>query len=263
MPQGLRKRPADSRRRGNRNQRVHQPAARRHKRCLLGSISNVPNVIDAGSTGNFATISSTVGLACRRYIEVGTPTTYPAGTEAGFLVDNGDGLIGLNLLGGVTITTYLNGIAAQSFSRSSLVTASVLGTTSRVQVGFKATQPFNSIRVSLTGIATVAVDLRVYHAYVKTDADNDGVADCMDRCPTGSDLLDGDGTPNACDQNIANLSVFKTASSSTTTVGSTATFTVSVQRTDQFDATGVVVRDTLPAGLTHLPVAHGIGGNRS
>lgn len=220
--------------------------------CLLGTISGVANVVDADSTGNFATITSTVGLACTRYIEVGSPTTYPAGTETGFLIDNGAGLIDLNLLGGVTVTTYQNGNPSETFSGSGLIAASVLGATSSIQLGFKATQPFNSVRISLTGI-NVAVTLRVFYAYVKTDSDNDGVADCIDRCPTGNDLLDtdGDGTPDGCDQNIADLSVTKTVSSATATVGSSVTFTVTTSRTPQFNATGVVVRDTITRGFTY------------
>ncbi|RYC69200.1 Ig-like domain-containing protein [Spirosoma sordidisoli] len=221
--------------------------------CVLGSLSGEANLIDADSTTNFATITSTVGLACTRYIEVRSNTTYPAGYEAGFLVDNGDGIIGLNLLGGVTITTYRNGTVSESFSGTGLVGASVLGATSRVQLGFKAAQPFNSIRISLTGIS-VAVNLRVFHAYVKADTDSDGIADCMDKCATGSDLLDadGDGTPDGCDQNVADISVSKTVSSATATVGSSVTFTVSATRTAQFNATGLVIRDTLARGFTYV-----------
>ncbi len=222
--------------------------------CLLGTISGVANVVDADTTGNFATITSTVGLACTRYIEVRAPasTTYIPGTVAGFVVDNGAGILDVSLLGGVTVTTYLNGAAAESISGNSLVAASVLGGSQRVRLGFKTTQPFNRIRISLTGI-NVAVTLRVYHAYTEADADNDGVADCMDRCATGNDLLDtdGDGVPNGCDSDVADLSVSKSSANATATVGSSVTFTVTASRTAQFNATGVVIRDSLPAGLTY------------
>ncbi|RYF77956.1 MAG: DUF11 domain-containing protein [Cytophagaceae bacterium] len=221
--------------------------------CLLGSISGTANVVDADSVNNFETISSTVGLACTRFIQVRSATTYPAGYEAGYVIDNGDGIIGLNLLGGVKITTYLNGVPRDSLSGSSLIAASVLGSTSRVQLGFKTTQTFNSIRISMTGIS-VAVNLRIFNAYVVADSDNDGISDCMDRCPGGNDLIDtdGDGTPDGCDQNIANLSVTKSVSSATATVGSNVTFTIVTSRTAQYDATGVVVRDTLAPGLTYV-----------
>jgi len=221
--------------------------------CLLGSISNVSGVIDADSTGTPATITSTVGLACTRFIEVGTPTSYSAGTEAGYFVDLNGGLLDLTLLGGVTISTYENGDFRESFSGSSLVAASVLDGSSRARIGFKSTLPFNSIRISLAGLATVAVTLRVFYAYIVTDSDQDGVPDCMDRCATGSDLLDtdGDGVPNACDTDTADLSVTKTSSSATATVGQSVTFTVTASRTAQFNATGVVLRDSLPAGLTY------------
>lgn len=221
--------------------------------CALGGITNTANVIDSDSTTNYATISALIGLECTRYIQVRSSTTYPAGYEAGFVIANGNGLINLNVLGGITVQTYLNNSPVESFSGTSLLTAGVLGATTPFQVGFKAAQPFNSIRISLTGVS-VAVDLRVYNAYVVADSDNDGIANCMERCPGGNDLLDadGDGTPDGCDQNIANLSVTKSVSSATATVGSSVTFTVVASRTAQYDATGVVVRDTLPAGLTYV-----------
>jgi len=223
--------------------------------CIGGGISGLANLSDADSTTNYATISTLVGLACTQYIQVRSATTYSTGSyEAGFVIANGSGLIDLNVLGGLTVQTYLNNTPVQTFSGSSLLTAGVLGSsTAPFQVGFKATQPFNAIRISISGVS-VAVDLRVYHAYVVADSDNDGVANCMDRCATGSDLLDtdGDGTPNGCDQNIANLSVTKSSSSATATIGSSVTFTVTVSRTAQFNATGVVVLDTLAPGLTYL-----------
>ncbi|MEZ0611748.1 hypothetical protein ACAW74_24770 [Fibrella sp. WM1] len=221
--------------------------------CTLGgSISGVPNVLDSDSTTNFATIASTVGLLCSRYIEVGTATTYPAGYEAGFVIDNGGSLLDLTALGGITVTTYYNGAQRESFTGSNLVFANVLGGSNKTQLGFKAGQAFNSIRISLTGVS-VAVNLRVYHAYVKADTDNDGVADCLDKC-TGNDLLDadGDGIPDACDSNVADLSVTKSSNSSTATVGSNVTYTVNVQRLSGPNATGVVVLDTLAPGLVYV-----------
>lgn len=220
--------------------------------CLSGSVSGSSGVVDSDSLGTPETIVSTLGLACIRYIEVGTATTYPAGYEAGFVVDNGAGLLDLSALGGITVSTYYNGVRQESFSGDGLVATSVLGTNSRVQLGFVAKQAFNSIRVSVDGV-TVSVTLRVYHAYVKADLDSDGVADCLDRC-AGNDLLDtdGDGVPNSCDQDTAELSVTKTSNSATATVGSNVTFTINVQRTPTYNATGVVVRDTLAPGLTYV-----------
>lgn len=221
--------------------------------CTLGgSVSGVTNLVDSDSTTNFATISSTVGLLCSRYVEVGTATTYPAGYEAGFVIDNGGGLLDLTALGGITVTTYYNGAQRESFSGTGLVFSNVLGGSNKTQLGFKAQQAFNSIRISLTGVS-VAVNLRVYHAYVKADTDNDGVADCLDKC-TGNDLLDadGDGIPDACDSNVADLSVTKSSNSSTATVGSNVTYTVNVQRLSGPNATGVVVLDTLAPGLVYV-----------
>lgn len=227
--------------------------------CILGGVSNPGNAIDTDTT-NAAQISLGVGVACSRYLQVALANTIsngPGDVYAGFVVQQGSGLLDANVLGNITITTYLNGSGAlQTISGASLLTASILGGT-RVQLGFKVTQPFNRIRISAGGLLSVGYDLNVYYAFTKTDTDADGMLDCMDKC-AGNDLLDtdGDGIPNFCDQNMADLAITKTVNEDSVVAGTDVTFTVTVTRqadSTGFEApTGVTIKDLLPTGLTYV-----------
>lgn len=222
--------------------------------CIGTGTSGSANINDSDTT-NFATINFTASLGCARSIQVNAATLYPAGTFAGFVMQEGSTLLGLSLLGGVTITTLNNGAVQQTVSGSSLVSAMALqGSSPAYQVGFKANLPFNQIRITISGV-TLLTTYNIYYAFVKLDTDNDGVPDCMDKCSSGNDLLDtdGDGTPDGCDTNAIDLSLAKSVNNSTPVEGGTVIFTITTTRDNTTqNATGVKVTDILPAGLTYL-----------
>lgn len=223
--------------------------------CLgLSSTNNQANVND-GDTTNFATINFTLGLLCERSIRVNANTTYPAGSFAGFVIQEGTALLGLNLLGGITITTLNNGVVQQSVSGASLLSAVALpGASPAYQVGFQTNQPFNQIRIAISGV-TLLTTYNIYYAFVKLDTDLDGTPDCMDKCSTGSDSIDtdGDGVPDGCDTNVIDLSINKDVNNSTPAKGGTVIFTVTATRDNTTqNATGVKVTDLLPTGLTYV-----------
>lgn len=222
--------------------------------CLGGGVTNSTNVTDSDTTNN-AVISVPIGVGCSRYLQITAAATYPANTFAGFVINENGSVLGLNLLGGITISTYLNGTPVESSSGSSLLSAMVLsGSTSAYQVGFKATLPFNQIRITVSGVASLLSSVNVYYAYIKLDSDNDGVPDCIDKC-SGLDYLDadGDGVPDGCDQNAIDLSLSKSVNNSTPAKGTNVTFSITATRDNTTqNATGVKVTDILPAGLTYV-----------
>ncbi|WP_165372150.1 DUF11 domain-containing protein [Emticicia agri] len=228
----------------------------------LGASTNNPNFLTDADSTNFANITIPLGVACTRYIQMTAASTYPAGTFAGFVVQNAGTLLSATLLGGITISTYESGTLRESFSGASLASAVALsGASPMYQLGFKTTLAFNQIRITVSGVSVLA-DLNIYYAYIKLDTDNDGVPDCIDKCASGSDLLDtdGDGTPDGCDTNAIDLSLAKTVNNSTPAEGGTVVFTITATRDNTTqNATGVRVTDILPAGLTYVSHSAGTG----
>ncbi|WP_040474087.1 thrombospondin type 3 repeat-containing protein, partial [Flavobacterium frigoris] len=120
--------------------------------CVGCSVNNAENLISA-STIDFATINLAVGvLGSSGSISVkDVLSTYPIGTFAGFEISN-TALLGVDLLGGLTLTTYNNGVQVETFSGSSgliLAKTSLLNGDGRGIVGFVTTQVFDEIQLSV------------------------------------------------------------------------------------------------------------------
>jgi hypothetical protein len=114
--------------------------------CVACSVNNSQNLIDS-DLSNSASIVLASGLLATGSIAVKDQvTTYPAGTFAGFDIDNVS-LIGVNLLGGVTVTTYLNGVQKET-SGGNLVSLQLLSS-SRQVVGFSTTQAFDELKITV------------------------------------------------------------------------------------------------------------------
>lgn len=218
------------------------------------------NLVDASLT-NSANLSIGLGIACTKYFQVSSAAVLPAGTEAGFVVSNGSGLISLEVLGGIRIQTYnaLDIEQDDSDDTPSILGLALLGgTTGSYRVGIKTTKSFTKVRITVGSVASVNVNLDVLYAYKETDSDNDGMPDCMDKCPGGNDLVDadgdglpGNGVPGACDTDHADVSVIKsTTAPSPVAFNTNVTFTVSLINHSSVNPTLIKVKDLLPAGLT-------------
>lgn len=233
--------------------------------CVGGGITDVNNV--TGDTTLAATITvPLLGVNCSRFVEVEASTTYPIGTFAGFAVADNAGVLGLNLLGGLRVETYLGSTFQEGVSGSSLLSAVAIGGVSPIyQVGFKSTKSFDRIRIVVQGLVSLGLGASydVYYAFVKLDGDGDGVPDCMDKC-SGNDLLDsdGDGIPNACDTNLIDISLAKSVNNSTPTLGTNVNFLITATRDNTtLNATGLKVKDLLPVGFTYVSHTAATGTN--
>ncbi len=173
--------------------------------CVNCNIGPLSALIDSDpATGT--TITQTVGLATTSTIAVRTATTVSAGYEAGFVISNSSALLDVGLLSNITLSTYLDGVQQEALALSnSLVSISLLGGGSNTAlVGFRASQPFNEVRIRINGLVGADLlggGLTVFYAYVRLDSDGDGVPDCLDRCCAGDDSIDsdGNGVPDGCD----------------------------------------------------------------
>lgn len=125
-------------------------------------IVNRDNLIDADTT-NFAIIRLPVGLGSSGSIAViNNDIAYPAGTFAGFDIASAS-ILDISLLGGMKIVTYNNGVAADSVSGASLLSAnSALLALQRKKIGFLTKKPFDEVKLSVSGFASVATEINVY-----------------------------------------------------------------------------------------------------
>ena len=205
--------------------------------CVACAVSNTNNVLTA-NTADFANISITAGVLASGSIAVADQLfTYPAGTYAGFTIRDLNGLIELNLFNSLSISTYNNGVLQETRGGSQLLNLSALGiiyinqTAGIYNVGFKATLPFDEIRIRVGSLASVINNINVFGAFVNTKDSNDG----------------GTGSLSCAS---SDLSIVKTVNNATPFVGSTVTFTILASNAGPTDATNVVVNDILPSGYT-------------
>ncbi|MEZ5059671.1 MAG: hypothetical protein R2879_21780, partial [Saprospiraceae bacterium] len=219
--------------------------------CLGAGISNPGNVVD-GDTTNNASITSLLGLGCTQFIEVTSNTVFAGGTETGFVIEDGGGLLDLSLLGGITISTYLGATPRESFNGSGLLSLSLLGGTGVGAVGAKTNLSFDRVRISVNSGIGLLGDLDVYYAYIQEDADNDGTPDCLDDCAGDNTVdSDGDGYPDDCDTNTTDLAMSKSVDNSTPAIGDVVTYTITVTNESGLNTTGLQIQDTIPAGMTY------------
>ncbi|RIV23429.1 DUF11 domain-containing protein [Fibrisoma montanum] len=233
--------------------------------CAVG-VNNLDNLTDASLT-TFATLAITgvsIGGTCGVYAEVRSSTTIPASVsspeDVGFAIGSGAGLLDVDLLSRLTISTYSDNTLLQSISGNNLLRGDLIGGTEATLVSFKATQPFNRVRLTINSTVAIGADTRVYYAFTRSDTDNDGVPDCLDKCTGGDGTLDtdSDGIPDGCDQNIADVRVTVTAGSTTTaSVGSVVSFTITATKNGNINElyaspTGLVISNTLTTGLSSV-----------
>lgn len=129
-------------------------------------VQNTANLVDDDVT-NYASIVLPVGVAVNASVAVKDQITeYPAGTFAGFDIEN-TALIGVDALSGIKIETYNNGVpTSESVASGSLasVTSSILSGTGRQTIGFVASVPFDEVKLTVQQTGVDLGTIRVYGA---------------------------------------------------------------------------------------------------
>ncbi len=154
------------------------------------SVNNPQNVLNQDNN-EYAEIITVAGVLSNTALSVLNPfQTYPTGTFAGFVVENKEGLIDVDLLKAITINTYLDGTLQESISGSALLNLTLIveliGPGSYVQnLGFYTNYPFDELQITVGETVTVDVasTFRVYGAFVDTRTSmGDGLL-CMVTAP--------------------------------------------------------------------------------
>ncbi|MGG7034558.1 MAG: gliding motility-associated C-terminal domain-containing protein [Flavobacterium sp.] len=135
--------------------------------CILCAATNATNLIDS-NLNNFATAHTTIGAGGSTSFRVtDTNDVYAAGTYAGYRIDTG-GLLNINLLGSITIRTYLNNSLQETASGSSLLSAGLLNSSgNNYVVGFNTTQNFDAIEISVGSLVGLVNTISVYYPVIR------------------------------------------------------------------------------------------------
>ncbi len=141
--------------------------------CIGCSISNQGNVID-GNMNSFASISSLLGLltgsATLNVDAAPTATDFAAGQRAGFVVAQPAGLLSVELLSALSVSTRNNGavVEAAGAQTSSPLTITALGTIggqSASLISFVTTQPYDGLALIFnSGVASVLPTINAFQA---------------------------------------------------------------------------------------------------
>ncbi|MFV8338095.1 gliding motility-associated C-terminal domain-containing protein [Flavobacterium sp. LB3P21] len=135
--------------------------------CALCSVTGQDNLIDVNTT-NYAEINLTTSVGTTGSISIKNQITdYPAGTFAGYDIEN-PSLLNVNVFDAISITTYLNGIQQETKSGNAAlisVGTNLLVGTGRQTIGFVSTLAFDEVRITLTNLVSVSLGItRVYAA---------------------------------------------------------------------------------------------------
>jgi hypothetical protein len=153
--------------------------------CALCEVEDPDEVITASNT-DYATIMITAGVAQTGSIAVRDALyVYPAGTIAGFVIDDVNDLLQADLFASLTISTYLDGDLQEFAFGANLIDAELLilfinPDAGVYNVGFMTTLPFDEIRITVGSLASVINIINVYGAFVDTHNSQGGDLACPD-----------------------------------------------------------------------------------
>jgi hypothetical protein len=156
--------------------------------CVGCSISNVENVISP-SKSDFATITTAVGLGNKSSLSVqDVITNYPPGTFAGFVIQK-PSILNLELLNGITLTAFRDGIAVDTVSGGALISlgSSLLSGEGKHLLGFMPDDEFDEIQITIEGLVASLGSVRVYEAVLQRFEDGD-----LEDCNTITSLINPD-----------------------------------------------------------------------
>jgi hypothetical protein len=131
----------------------------------IGSVNNAQNAISA-NTNDYASLITVANVLDSLSITIEEHITdYPAGTFAGFDIENTT-IAGLGLLENIVITTYLNGVEQEQLSDDDLLLgAPLLNSTGRHTVGFVTSTAVDKVKFTLAQPINVNLGItRVYSA---------------------------------------------------------------------------------------------------
>ncbi|GAB3802332.1 hypothetical protein GCM10028819_31380 [Spirosoma humi] len=145
----------------------------------VATVTDQDNAINSNTT-DFAAVNLLLSAGSASFAIKDQVADYPIGSFAGMDISS-PGLATISALGGLTLSTYLNGVATgQSVSGAGLISvgSGLLSGTSRRTIGFLATAAFDEVKLTISG-ATVVGTTNIYGAVFETFCAGPSVA-CAD-----------------------------------------------------------------------------------
>jgi hypothetical protein len=130
--------------------------------CANSNISNPGNAVDSDLT-NYATFGSLLNVNCPNTLQTQLEGSSPAGYQAGFVIGSG-GLLDVKVLSGLTVTTYLNGVAQESGTGAQLLDLRALSG-DQYAVNFETTKGFDRVEIRQNSLVGLLDNLRVYYGF--------------------------------------------------------------------------------------------------
>lgn len=193
----------------------------------------------------YAYVYSLLSVGGSTSISIKFGRTLTANHQVGFVVDRETFLLGADVIGVTQINSYYSkGInpdkPVETKSDWSVLGADVIGYGDYAYLMFNATQPFDEIQfISAAGVG-LSNSTKIYSVFVRTDADGDGIPDCIDPTPCeGGALSSVNLTSGICEGDEVTLTGLATFN-----VGETKVYTLTVAK----DSENHVVTEALNIG---------------
>ena len=151
----------------------------------------------------YAYVYSLLSVGGSTSISIKFGRTLTANHQVGFVVDRETFLLGADVIGVTQINSYYSkGInpdkPVETKSDWSVLGADVIGYGDYAYLMFNATQPFDEIQfISAAGVG-LSNSTKIYSVFVRTDADGDGIPDCMDPTPCDGDISNMEISSDVC-----------------------------------------------------------------
>lgn len=153
------------------------------------TMRNLCNVIDGDMTTS-AYIGKVAGVAANTSLSIKTNRVFEHGYQAGFVIKEQTFVGNVDLLRGLRIRTYLNGVATGDEDIApEVLSLDLIGGSGKSLITVTPTKPFDEIQLDMGGLVDALVELQVFGAFVQSDTDGDGTPDCLDKNPCGTQLV--------------------------------------------------------------------------
>ncbi len=131
----------------------------------LSEVLDITHLTDDNATNStkMRIYADVGGLLGRAHAGIRLKAIQPGNQEVGFVVSIPDTVVALNLLTGVSVQTMSGARVIETFDDNTLLSLPILsGTTDKGLLKFTPTQPYDTVRIRMGGVASVLASLNVH-----------------------------------------------------------------------------------------------------